>query len=247
MGDEDYNLLDIIDTPEPFVGSGTTRDGIKLPSLPTTSYSYDPIDYSPTSDHKANGSFRENFGRGKRDLNSVLIGGYIKCEGPSDEEIRVKLGGGAHSDSDSGKAGRCYEIGIKISGTTVTIRKEGAHSDYHETGMSVSNLNLGNRSNHYTGVMFMKVNQIIYGKECVRCICWIDTAGMSDTGILNSAAQDWKKVIDATDSGDWFSDVWLTTAKPGDSIATLRTDQQDPTSYRVIHLFCSRIKGGPAY
>ncbi len=251
-GIDSDDLNDIIDTPEPDPGPpaggslGTTKDGIKLPSLPTTSYSYDPINYYIEPDHRPNGSFREHFSRGDRDLNSVLIGGYIKCEGPTDEEISGQLGGGRHSESDGGKAGRCYDIRIKIGGTGITVRKENPHPTIHETGISRT-LSLGNRNGHFTGVMYMKVNQYIEGTECVRCLCWVDTAGMNDSGVFNASAQDWKPVLDATDKGDWYDGIWLTTATPGDSIATIRTDQQDDSTYECQFCFCARIKGGPAY
>lgn len=248
-GIDSDDVNDIIFTPDPYrlpgPTPGTTHDGIKLPSLPTTSYSYDPIMYTYNIDHKANGSFRETFKRGDRDLNSVLIGGYIKCEGPNDEEISGKLGGGRQSNSDNGKAGRCYVISIRIGGSGIRIRKENPHSSYHETGISVS-LSLGDRSNHYTGVMFMKVNQTINGKDCVRCLCWIDTAGMNDSGVFTAGSQNWVKVLDATDTGNWHDGIWLTTATPGDSRATIRTDQQADSSYDTKLLFCARIKGHSA-
>jgi hypothetical protein len=217
-----------------------------LPSLPTTSYGYDPIDYNVNPDHKSNGSFRENFKRGNRDLNSVLIGGYIKADGPADEEISGKLGGGRHTDSDNGKAGRCYDIGLRLNGSGVRIRKENPHPDYHNTGQERS-LSLGDFRTHYVGVMFMKVNVVVNGQDRVRCRCWVDNAGMSDSGVFTAANQNWQEVLDGTDDGSWHDGIWLTTASPGDSSATIRTDEQNSGSYDAKLLFCSRIKGGPAY
>ena len=248
-GIDSDDLNDVFITADPYglpdKPPNTTNDGVKLPSLPTTSYSYDPIVYTWNADHRSDGSFRENWSRGSRDLNSVLVGGYI-LTGGSDDEISCKLGGGRHSDSDNGKAGRCYVIGLALSGIRVRIRKENPHPSMHDTP-AYANLNLGDRRGHYTGVMGMKVNVIHHGQECVRLIGYVDIAGMSDTGVFTAAAQNWQKTIDVVDTGQLSGSIWLTTATPGDSIVTIRTDEQGETEYDFKLGFATRIKGGPAY
>lgn len=224
----------------------TTTHGIIIPSLPYDSYTLDPINYDVQSVHKANGSFRENFLRQTQDLNSVVIGGYVKCDGPDDEEISAKLGGGVHSPSDGGKAGRCYEINIPLEGNSINVLKEDPHGVYHETFVSNA-LNIGTRQGHYTGVIFMKTNVKWNGNECVRLQAWIDVQGMNDAGVFTSAKQNWVQVLDAIDSGKWYDKAWLTGATPGNSIATIRVDQQlTEEDYDFKFGFCARINGGPA-
>jgi len=223
----------------------TTVNGIKIPSLPYDSYTLDPINYTVESKHKANGSFRENFLRQTKDLNSVVVGGYVKCDGPDDEEISGKVGGGMHTSSDGGKGGRCYEINISLDGNNVNILKEDPHSVYNET-MIVNALNLGPRQGHYTGVIFMKANIKFNGDDCVRLKAWVDVGGMNDFGTFASTKQYWVQVLDAIDAGLWHDKPWLTGAIPGNSIATIRVDQQEEASYDFKFGFCARINGGPA-
>lgn len=223
----------------------TTTDGIEIPSLPYDSYTLDSINYTVNSVHKANGSFRENFLRQDKDLNSVVIGGYIKCDGPDDEEISCKLGGGVHSSSDGGKAGRCYEINIPLDGNSVYIYKEDPHSVYHDTFIRYP-IYLGPRQGHYTGVIFMKSNIKWNGDECVRLQAWVDYEGMSDAGVLTPANQNWIHILDLVDTGHWYEKPWLTGAEPGNSIATIRVDQQEEGTYDFKFGFCARINGGPA-
>jgi hypothetical protein len=248
-GIDSDDLNDVFITSDPHGLPGkpldTTNDGIELPSLPTTSYSYDPIIYTWNEDHKSNGSFRENFYRGDRDLNSVIVGGYILTDGP-DDEISCRMGGGRPTDSDGGKAGRCYIIGLSLSGTHVRIRKMNPHPLIHQTSASV-NLSLGDRRGHYTGVMGMKVNIIQNGQECVRLIGYADIAGMDDSGVFTAANQNWVKTIDVVDTGQLHDVPWLTTATPGNSQVTIRTDEQDDLSYDFRLGFAARIKGGPSY
>ena len=231
---------------------GTTLNGIVLPSLLHDSYSLDEIDYEVQSDHKANGSFREYFTRPEHeghehvhDLNSVMIGGYFKVDGPDDEEISAKLGGGAHSSSEGGKAGRCYEINLTLDGNNVVVYKEDPHGDYHETGIR-NTINIGARQGHYTGIIFMKSNIWWNGNMCVRLKAWVDTLGMDDAGTYTPAKQYWIQVLDAIDSGYWYDKPWLTGAVPGNSRAIIRVDQQDESSYDCQFAFAARIQGGPA-
>ena len=179
------------------------------------------------------------------DLNSVMVGGYFNVDGPDDEEISAKLGGGLHSSSDGGKAGRCYEINITLDGNSVVVYKEDPHSVYHETGIT-NNITLGNRQGHYTGVIFMKSNIMWNGDPAVRLKAWVDVTGMTDTGIFHPELQNWIQVLDAIDSGYWYDKPWLTGAVPGNSRAIIRVDQQDESSYDCQFCFCARIKGGPA-
>jgi hypothetical protein len=222
---------------------GSTTDGIILPSLPTTSYEYDTINYTEVSDHRANGSFREYFERhDMKDLNNVLIGGYIQVDGPDDETITANLGGGIHSPSDGGRAGRCYNIHIRFAGDSVSVTKEDPHANYHDTGIDRT-ISVGARQGHYTGVMFMKVNVLVLGQECVRLLAWVDTAGMNDAGVFTSGNQNWVKVLDEIDNGNLYGKPWLTPAVAGNSIVTLRIDQQEEASYDAKFLFATRING----
>lgn len=223
----------------------TTTDGIVIPSLPHDSYTLDPIDYNVQSVHKANGSFRENFLRQTKDLNSVVVGGYVLCDGPDDEEISGKVGGGMHTSSDGGKGGRCYEINIPLDGNSVYIYKEDPHNVYHETFIK-NILHLGPRQGHYTGVIFMKSNINWNGNDCVRLQAFVDYEGMDDAGVLTPSKQNWIHILDAVDSGLWHDKAWLTGAVPGNSIATIRVDQQEEASYDFKFGFCARINGGPA-
>jgi hypothetical protein len=223
---------------------GTTTDGIVLPSLLYDSYTLDTIRYDVIEDHKANGSFREYFERIDKDLNSVMIGGYIKCDGPDDEEISAKLGGGKHSPSDGGKAGRCYEINITLDGFKCIVYKEDPHSVYHDTGI-INDINIGSRQGHYTGVIFMKSNITWLGEPAVRLKAWVDILGMDDNGVFTAANQYWIQVLDAIDTGYWYDKPWLTGATPGNSRAILRVDQQEESSYDCKFCFAARIIGGP--
>lgn len=223
----------------------TTVDGIKIPSLPHDSYTLDPINYTTNSVHKGNGSFRENFFKTERDLNNVVIGGYVKCDGPDDEEISCKLGGGTHTSSDSGKSGRCYEINITLDGNSINVLKENPHGVYHDTFIQY-NPQLGPRQNHYTGVIFMKSNIFWSGIDCVRLQTWIDYEGMSDTGVWTESKQNWIQVLNVIDTGHWHEKPYLTGATPGNSIATIRVDQQDESSYDFKFGFCARIGNCPA-
>ena len=224
---------------------GTTVDGIVLPSLLYDSYTLDTIRYDMESDHKANGSFREYFNRTDHDLNNVMIGGYFKVDGPDDEEISAKLGGGIHSPSDGGKAGRCYEINITLDGNSVVVYKEDPHGVYNVTNI-VNPINIGARQGHYTGVIFMKSNIMWNGNPAVRLKAWVDIIGMADNGVFTAANQHWIQVLDAIDVGHWYDKPWLTGAVPGNSRAILRVDQQDESSYDCKFCFCARINGGPA-
>lgn len=224
--------------------AGTTLNGIILPSLPHDSYSLAQIDYMMQSDHKANGSFREFFEPMDRDLNSVLMGGYFKVDGPDDEEFSAKLGGGRHSSGEGGKAGRCYEINITLDGNNLVVYKEDPHADYHETGIR-NKLNLGARQGHYTGLMFMKSNIWWIGDPCVRLKAWVDIGAMNDFGTFTPTRQLWVQVLDAIDTGHWYGRPWLTCAIPGNSRAIIRVDQQEESSYDCQFCFCARIIGGP--
>lgn len=223
----------------------TTTDGIVIPSLPYDSYTLDPINYTVVSVHKGNGSFRENFFKTGKDMNSVVVGGYVLCDGPDDEEISGKLGGGTHTSSDGGKSGRCYEINIRLDGNSVNIYKEDPHGVYHETFIDV-NPHIGPRQGHYTGVIFMKSNILWNGIDSVKLQAWVDYTGMSDTGVFTPANVNWEHILDRTDTGVWYDKPWLTGAVPGNSIATIRVDQQDEPSYDFKFGFCARIQGGPA-
>ena len=225
---------------------GTTTNGIILPSLPHETYSLDPLDYSNQADHKGNGSFREHFLRGSKDLNSVMIGGYVLCDGPDDEEISCKLGGGIHSSSDGGKAGRCYEINIPLDGNSIYVYKEEPHGVYHDTGI-INSLNLGARQGHYTGVIFLKANIKFNGNECVRLQAWIDNSAMADNGTFTAANQYWLQILDCIDTGHWYGRPWLTGSVPGNSIATIRVDQQVEETYDFKFGFCARVKTPIAY
>jgi hypothetical protein len=224
---------------------GTTLNGIILPSLLHDSYSLADIDYAVQSDHKANGSFREYFEGIERDLNSVMIGGYFKVDGPDDEEISAKLGGGQHSPSEGGKAGRCYEINVTLDGNNVVVYKEDPHGEYHETGIR-NVINLGARQGHYTGLIFMKSNIWWNGEMCVRLKAWMDILGMDDAGTFTASKQYWIQILDAIDAGYWYGKPWITGAVPGNSRAIIRVDQQEEASYHAQFCFCARIRGGPA-
>lgn len=224
--------------------AGTTLNGITLPSLLHDSYSLAEIDYMMQSDHKANGSFREFFEPLDRDLNSVMMGGYFKVDGPDDEEFSAKLGGGRHSTGEGGKAGRCYEINITLDGKSVILYKEDPHGVYHETGIR-NVLNLGARQGHYTGLIFMKSNIWFNGDACVRLKAWVDVGGMNDFGTFRSTRQYWVQVLDCIDTGHWYGKAWLTGAVPGNSRAIIRVDQQEEASYDCQFCFCARIRGGP--
>lgn len=230
----------VIDSGSP----ATTVNGIILPSLLHDSYSLDTIDYAVHSDHKANGSFREYFEPINHDLNSVLIGGYFKVDGPDDEEFSAKLGGGIHSSAEGGKAGRCYEINITLDGSSLVVYKEDPHAVYNETGI-VNTLNLGARQGHYTGLIFMKSNIWWIGDPCVRLKAWVDIAGMNDSGTFTPTRQLWVQVLDCIDNGYWYDKPWLTCKIPGNSRAIIRVDQQHESSYGRKFCFCGRIIGGP--
>jgi hypothetical protein len=225
----------------------TTTNGIVLPSnlLPSTIYTLDPINYTNVPEHKANGSFREHFMRNGMDLNCAVVGGYILTDGPDDEEITIKLGGGTQTDSDTGISGRCYDIGLNLAGTKIKLRKESRHAEYHETGIE-NVLNFGARQFHYTGLIATKMNVIFAGEECVRIKAFIDVSGMNDIGNFTASYQHWVQILDAIDTGYWFDRPWLTVAKPGDSRVTIRVDQQEETTYDFKFGFCAKINGGPA-
>src|SRR5262245_3259353 len=100
--------------------------------------------------------------------------------------------------------------------------------------------------NKYTRVIFMKCNINWNGKDCVKLQAWVDTEGMSDTGVFTASKQNWVQVLDATDIGHWHDKPWLTGAIPGNSIAMIRVDQQEMETYDFKFGFCARIAGGPA-
>lgn len=227
----------------------TTTDGIVLPSLPEVTYTLDgAINYTVVADHRANGSFREVFENDSElhDLNNVIMGGYLKIDGTDDTEIVAQLGGGVHTTSDGGRSGRCYDIKIRLDGTKISIIKEDPHGTEHETHLS-NVMNVGARQGHYTGLIFLKVNQNFQGEDCVRLKAWIETSAMSDAGVFTSAKQNWVLILDEIDTGDWHGSPWLTSAVPGNSIATIRTDSQVAETYDFKFGFCSRIKGPIGY
>jgi hypothetical protein len=173
------------------------------------------------------------------------MGGYIQVDGPDDEEISGKVGGGIHTSSDGGKGGRCYEINIPLDGQSIYIYKEDPHGVYHDT-LIKNNANLASRQGHYTGVIFMKANIKFNGDDCVRLKAWTDCEGMADNGTFTSSKQNWVQMLDAIDTGLWYDKPWLTGAIPGNSLATIRVDQQAEPSYDFKFGFCARIAGGPA-
>ena len=102
--------------------------GLKLADLPQ-GYKYANLEDSSSNNfdenYMDNGSFRLDF-EGVR--NEAIIGGYIKCDGPSNEEVAGKLGGGTHTKSKK-KNGRCYDMGVRFNGKEVRVRKEFPHPE----------------------------------------------------------------------------------------------------------------------
>ena len=216
--------------PEPIPGGtgGQTPDGIQLVVLPAGKV-YGEHNQNPNENFQGNGSFRLDKGV-QPQLDQVNLVIYLNLSSGSDE-ISSKLSGGTHTDSKANN-GRCYDIGLAQDGNRVRIRKEDPHPSYHD-GPSHS-INLGSLNGKWIGVQALKWNE---GNNC-HLQCWVDTTG-SET-----PTNQWQKVLDDIDTGQWFEDPYLHTYDSSDSQTTLRVDNMSTSKFHYKFYDAVRINDG---
>jgi hypothetical protein len=208
-------------------GTGTTPDGIKLAELPT-GYTYGEDHQDPNENFKSDGSFRLDKGV-QPQLDQVNLVIYLNLSSGSDE-ISGKLSGGTHTDSKA-KNGRCYDVGINQAGDRVRIRKEDPHPDTHDaTSHSIS---LGSLNGKWVGVQYLKWNE---GSNCHLQV-WIDKSG-SET-----PTNQWVKILDDIDTGQWFEAPYLHCFDSSDSQTTVRVDGMSTSKFHYKFYDAVRIKG----
>jgi hypothetical protein len=216
-------------------GSGLTgqdKNGVAYIAIPGFIYAAERFDW--TKNFKSNGSMRHDF-ENTPDENQAVVG-YFKVDGPDDEEISAKLGGGPHNDDDPDWAD-CYDIGIiDFIGTSSRLRFEKTHPDY-VSGPSAKVTGIGDVRNKWVGAMGMKLNLDTDGDgktDKVRVLAWVDPDGLDAAGKPKNG---WKKTFDVTLA---LSDVKLksptmpyvtTIGESSQAQATIRIDGQDEGSY----------------
>jgi hypothetical protein len=222
--------------------AGQDKNGVAYIAIPGFVYAGERFDW--TKNFKSNGSMRHDF-EGTPDENQAVVG-YFKVDGPDDEEISAKLGGGPHSEDDPEWAD-CYDIGIiDFKGTSSRLRFEATHPSY-QSGPSAKVTGIGDVRNKWVGAMGMKLNVDTDGDgktDKVRVLAWVDPDGLDAAGKPKNG---WKKVFDVTLA---LADVELksptipyvtTIGQSSAAQATIRIDEQDADSYEYKYVAYRRL------
>ena len=166
--------------------------------------------------------------------------GYFVVDGPDDEEISAKLGGGPHNDSNPDWADT-HDIGIiNFVGDRARVRWEETHPDYQSAESQDVN-GIGDIRGDWVGAMGCKLNLDEDGDgetDHIWYLGWVDPEGLdADGNPLNG----WVQVLDATFA---VEDVGLksptvpyvtTIGEAGEAQATIRIDEQgDDYAYEHI-------------
>lgn len=222
--------------------AGQDKNGVAYITIPGFVYAAERFDW--TKNFKSNGSMRHDF-ENAPDENQVVVG-YFKVDGPDDEEISAKLGGGPHGDDNPDWAD-CYDIGIiDFAGTSSRLRFEKSHPDY-ASGPSAKVTGIGDVRNEWVGAMGMKLNLDTDGDgktDKVRVLAWVDPDGLDAAGKPKNG---WKKTLDVTLA---LSEVKLksptipyvtTIGESSQAQATIRIDGQDDGSYEYKFVAYRRL------
>ncbi|MEJ7730574.1 MAG: discoidin domain-containing protein [Polyangiaceae bacterium] len=220
-------------------GPANDKNGVSYVSLPGFTYVGGEERFDWTENFKSNGSMRHDF-EGTAEGNQCAVG-YFIVEGPNDEELSIKLGGGPHSD-DNPEYADTYDLGVvNFAGNRSRLRFEETHPDYSDSipGLSFS---FGSLENKWVGVMGCKLNldDNADGEiDRVWVVAWVDPQGLDAQGKPKNA---WTKVFDKKIDLD---DVELksptepyvaTIGKPQLAQATLRIDEQNEDDYQYRYI-----------
>ena len=189
-------------TPPPVTGSGTTKDGVKIPYETTGKMEYE---------------FRNNDrDDGKRmDFNSLKAGeyvnsavlGYFSLKNVPEDEVSGKFSAMPHSGD--GAQTDCYDMGVKNKGGDTRIRFEHLHPNY--TGALSTGDKGKSLGEKFLGYMFVRKNQ---PNGNVLCEIWQDQGDNEGSAPSNS----WVKLF------SWEDDKYkITSYKDGHQI-TIRVD-----------------------
>jgi hypothetical protein len=226
--------LDIVDAP---LSGAFDKNGVAYFALGGT-YVSERSDW--TEDFNSDGSFRHDFERAP-DSNQCLVG-YFFVDGPSGEEISIKLQGGPHNDSNPTWAD-VYDLGVtNFSGTRSRLRYEATHPSY-SGAVKPKSFKIGDIRKKWVGAMGCKLNVDANsdGKvEAVRVYGAVDPGGLTASG---EPANKWVTTYDNTFA---VSEVKLksptvpyvvTIGQSAKAQATIRIDEQSRSTYQ--HKFVS--------
>jgi hypothetical protein len=215
-------------------GPSVDKNGVAYVALPGFSYVGGKERFDWKENFKSNGSMRHDFS-GTAEGNQCALG-YFVVEGPNDEELSIKLGGGPHND-DNPEYADTYDFGVtNFAGNKSRLRFEKTHPDYSDSipGLSFS---FGSVENKWVGVMACKLNlddNADSQVDKIWTVAWVDPQGLDAQGKPKNA---WTKVFDKKLS---LGEVKLksptepyvaTIGKPQLAQATVRIDEQDEGSY----------------
>jgi hypothetical protein len=182
---------------------------------------------------KSNGSMRHDF-EGTTEVNQCVIG-YFFVDGPDDEEISAKLGGGPHTDSHKTWADT-HDVAItNFAGDRARVRWEATHPQY-DSGPT-ADIDVGDIRNEWVGAMGCKLNldEDENGEvDHIWYVAYVDPEGLDAAG---NPRNGWVQTLDLKIDVD---DVELkspavpyvvTIGEEDEAQATMRIDEQDEDDY----------------
>lgn len=211
-------------------------NGVAYLALPGFSYSGGIERSDWTENFKSNGSMRHDF-EGATEGNQCVLG-YFVVDGPGDEEISAKLGGGPHNDDHASWADT-HDLGIvNFAGDEARLRFEEEHPDYSdELGSSVS-FDVGDVRGKWVGAMGCKLNVDANGDgeiDHVRYLAWVDPEGLDDAGKPSNGwvpTFDLELPIDEVELKSPTVPYVTTIGHEDEAQATIRIDEQDEDDYQ---------------
>ena len=219
-------------------GPPTDQNGVAYIDLPGFTYEGGIERFDWRENFKSNGSMRHDF-EGTPEENQCLVG-YFVVDGPDDEEISAKLGGGPHTDDHETWADT-HDLAIaNFAGDRSRIRWEATHPEYDDG--PVFDIDVGDLRNKWVGAMACKLNVDEDGDgttDAIRYVAYIDPEGLDAQGVPANA---WVQTMDATIPVD---DVALksptvpyvvTIGESDQAQATMRIDEQDEDAYAYEHI-----------
>lgn len=221
-------------------GGGPTvdRNGVEYIAIPGFTYEGGVERFDWHENFKSNGSMRHDF-EGTPEENQCLVG-YFVVDGPDDEEISAKLGGGPHTDDHETWADT-HDLGIAtFAGDRSRIRWEATHPEYDDG--PTFDIDVGDLRNQWVGAMACKLNLDDDGDgttDTIWYVAYVDPQGLDAQG---NPANAWAQTMDAKIPVD---DVELkspavpyvvTIGEADQAQATMRIDEQDEDAYEYDHI-----------
>lgn len=219
-------------------GPSADRNGVAYVEIPGFTYEGGIERFDWSENFQGGGSMRHDFESTPEGNQCVL--GYFVVDGPDDEEISAKLGGGPHNDDDPEWADT-HDLGlINFIGDRARVRWEETHPDY-EDAVAQDVDGVDDVRGGWVGAMGCKLNLDKDGDgeiDHVWYLAWVDPDGLDADG---NPRNGWVVTLDAEfaveDVGLKSPTVpYVTTIGESEAAqATMRIDEQgDSYEYDYI-------------